>query len=354
MVFVFLINKQAETYQAGVCKTIQTKNTYISKEPISNNNQNSIIPTINNINHQENYNQSSNTKTKTQIIDHKQKIIKPEATNNNRIISNDVNQRQPLNISNIPINNILNLLSSMTQTNRTNKNNKKNKIHPLNTIITHNTIHPINALSALNHINQFNSRNSQNTINSMIQMPQSMIPLTSQSSTLTPTQMPIFMQPSSNNKLSLSQTNPINTMTTSPQSSLSNITLPIPASFNQNRMNEKMNRIKFNKSTPNQLYPRTAIIGGKEWFRHYSRPDRKYYWLLKDDKNDIIDREWDPWRKYGLTAPWRSSKQKWYKFTDPTEKKQYYYNYENQQSTFERPDGYKSDPDIEYDSADNH
>ena len=46
------------------------------------------------------------------------------------------------------------------------------------------------------------------------------------------------------------------------------------------------------------------------------------------------------------------NKQAWYKFTDPKQKKVYYYNYETQQSTFNRPDGFESDPEIEYDSAD--
>ena len=99
-------------------------------------------------------------------------------------------------------------------------------------------------------------------------------------------------------------------------------------------------------------YPRTANIRGGKWHRHYSAPDRKYYYLLTNEAGDIISKEWDPWNKYGLKAPWMDIKQAWYKFTDPKQKKVYFYNYQTQQSTFNRPEGFESDPEIDYDSAD--
>eukprot|EP01083_Nonionella_stella_P267605 904044_1 len=64
------------------------------------------------------------------------------------------------------------------------------------------------------------------------------------------------------------------------------------------------------KQKNKKLYPRTAIIKGEKWIRHYSKSDRKYYWLLHNDKNDIVDKEWDPWRKHGKKAPWMTSMQK--------------------------------------------
>ena len=83
------------------------------------------------------------------------------------------------------------------------------------------------------------------------------------------------------------------------------------------------------------------------WLRHYSRNDRKYYWLSSDDGK----KEWDPWRQNGEKAPWMKVKQSWYKFMDPTAKRQYFYNYQTKQSTFNRPAEYESESEIAYDSA---
>eukprot|EP01083_Nonionella_stella_P291499 991854_1 len=99
-------------------------------------------------------------------------------------------------------------------------------------------------------------------------------------------------------------------------------------------------------------YPRKPIINGEQWIRHYSKPDRKYYWLLPNDSGDIIGKEWDPWRIHSEKAPWMMSKQTWGRFMDAN-KSQYYYNYETKESTFRRPRAFESDAEIEYDSADN-
>ena len=98
-------------------------------------------------------------------------------------------------------------------------------------------------------------------------------------------------------------------------------------------------------------YPRKANICGNEWVRHYSKKDRKYYWLLTLNGKNVA-KEWDPWRTNNQIAPWLTSIQTWKKFVDREERRAYYYNYKTQESTFDRPQGFESEPEIEYDSAD--
>ena len=99
------------------------------------------------------------------------------------------------------------------------------------------------------------------------------------------------------------------------------------------------------------LYPRRAMIAGNEWIRHHSRDERKYFWALAEAQVSSQGREWDPLRKNGLKAPRMKVKQSWYRFTDPKKQKPYFYNYTTKQSTFSRPDGFESEQEIEYDSA---
>ena len=110
------------------------------------------------------------------------------------------------------------------------------------------------------------------------------------------------------------------------------------------------------ESMKNERYPRTALICGQEWHRQFSARDKKYYWLLREwdsfgDVTDVPCKEWDPWRKNGEMAPWMERRQSWYRFTDPKEHCPYYYNYDTSKSTFERPDSFESESEIDCDSA---
>ena len=125
----------------------------------------------------------------------------------------------------------------------------------------------------------------------------------------------------------------------------------IKQTTNKAKKPESMNLNPNNIRSSIKKYPRSAIIGGKQWIRNYSASDKKYYWLYTDNKTNKQHKEWDPWRLNNKKAPWMKYKQEWCKFFHPKSKKCYFYNYTTKISTFTRPNEYESDEEINYDSA---
>ncbi len=100
------------------------------------------------------------------------------------------------------------------------------------------------------------------------------------------------------------------------------------------------------KKKKNKKYPRIANINGNIWKRTYSREEKKYFWC-----NNSSESSWNPWNDNKLNAPWMGeTRQKWAKFKDEASKP-YYYNYEDSKSTYKKPLDYKSDDQIDHDSA---
>ena len=107
----------------------------------------------------------------------------------------------------------------------------------------------------------------------------------------------------------------------------------------------------------NPMYPRFVILNGMEWKRAYSNEEKKYFWSSTTQSSNggeqmnAVQSSWNPWNENGAIAPWMEKKGNWSKFMDESGTA-YWFNYGDQQSTYDRPRDYVSDVEIDHDSMD--
>eukprot|EP01083_Nonionella_stella_P302030 1039509_1 len=88
------------------------------------------------------------------------------------------------------------------------------------------------------------------------------------------------------------------------------------------------------KTNTNEKYPRSVILNGEKWNRSHSKEEKRYFWT-----DSCRKASWNPWNEIAkINAPWITSKQKYSKFKDD-KGKPYWYDYENDKSTYKKPKG---------------